>query len=397
MAAKKRRPRAVVVDDVPTGPEEQLEQEIIEELTDFLEEFGGTVNRCQVSRILTSGERQYLGNVGTQGLTHESIREAWGAGKYHLRFVAGNHFVKHLMVNIGPAAGQVSSNGAPAPMMGGGDHFMREHMALQQTLLLSLIGAFKPAPPVDVGSILNGVANLRGNQPDATAMVTAIIGAVAPLLVKNGEGGGTDLKKLREVLTLVNEFNPHQKEENMYTAAKDIAGIVVDGATKLIGGMKAPPSQVVQLPAGGDPTRPAKPGEGLPMPPQMTVVDWIRAQLAYMKQKALQNKEPGFWIDYILENEDEPGCASLIRAIEQNATFEQLLQFDPEIAQNPHLLTWFKTVYDGLHTEIKQAMDSARGTGNAGNPTGDASPSPAGGENAELPTVDPTLAKPAGN
>lgn len=96
---------------------------------------------------------------------------------------------------------------------------------------------------------------------------------------------------------------------------------------------------------------------------------WIAAQLAFLKSKAQAKKDPEAWIDYILDNDEEPGCRAIITALSLGATFENLLAFDPEIAQNPELLAWFKTLYDGIASEIRNAgdVDSARAAGDSSN------------------------------
>lgn len=116
---------------------------------------------------------------------------------------------------------------------------------------------------------------------------------------------------------------------------------------------------------------------------------WIKAMLAWLKTKARSGKDPEFWIDYIFENQEEPTCESILKAIEQGATFDMLLQFDPEIAENSQLKTWFQTLYDGLYTELHPAVDTAGSSGDTADAPGNAS----AGTDA-LATGEPVGAKP---
>ncbi len=92
---------------------------------------------------------------------------------------------------------------------------------------------------------------------------------------------------------------------------------------------------------------------------------WLTAQVAYFKEKAKVGKDPGFWIDYVFENSEEPGCQAILYAIRQGATFENLLAFDPEIGQNPQLTLWFTELYNGVKSGLSNDdLDSGRESGN---------------------------------
>jgi hypothetical protein len=98
------------------------------------------------------------------------------------------------------------------------------------------------------------------------------------------------------------------------------------------------------------------------------VSDWIRVGLAYLKEKARRFRDPGIYVDTILDNDDEPQWAAIVGAIREGATFENLLQFDPEIGQEG-MRSWFQRLYDGVHSELFQAVDSTRAGGNENNTT----------------------------
>jgi hypothetical protein len=186
------------------------------------------------------------------------------------------------------------------------------------------------------------------------------------------------------MVSLTKDLMPDRQqpiEENMFTVVKHLGQQAIDTFSGRVNG-GAPPT-VRALPPGAQVAPPVRsiapssgaivPSNGTTVPPggtqpgqaQQNFQDWIRAQLSYLKQKAIAGKGVDFWIDYTFENQEEPGCAAILAAMENGVTFDQLLQFDPEIAQNPALQVWFKTFYDEMRAEIDANLDTARGTRNA--------------------------------
>ena len=365
------------------SPDEALAYEEVEELSEFIGQFAGSISKCQIIRQLGTGETQYCETVSPSGLTQDQIRDAWGPGRFRLKFLgAGNRYVRTITVNIAarPAGAAI---GLVPQTTNQESHFLREQLALQQTLLMSMITAYKP---LDVGSILSGMGNLikgSNNAPpvDPTAMLTSVIAAFTALKGSTDSNGGMDLKKFKELLEVANELLPKQNqpiEENLYTVVKELGHKVVDT-------VKAYQPQRVELTETPRPQLTAQ-QQHAPEPaaaavaegkPQVGRSEWMRAQLSFLKQKAGQGKGAAAWVDYILDNQEEPGCDAICSAIEDGATFEHLLQFDPEIAENPQLKVWFKVLYDGLHAEIlgDENLDSTRRGGDAPDPSGNAPPS----------------------
>ena len=98
---------------------------------------------------------------------------------------------------------------------------------------------------------------------------------------------------------------------------------------------------------------------------------WLRAQLMLLKQKARAGKDVHYWVEYLFENQEEPGCDAVFYALEHGATLEDLLQFDPEIGENLQLKAWFEKLYAELSTALNEDVDSPRKGGNAPDPGGD--------------------------
>ena len=77
-----------------------------------------------------------------------------------------------------------------------------------------------------------------------------------------------------------------------------------------------------------------------------------------LKEKAKQGKDPEFWADYIEENPEEPGPKAVLFAIDNGATFEQIIselaKLDPEVNTEP-VNGFFKKIYDALKQQGEAA------------------------------------------
>lgn len=369
-----------------------LEEEQIEELSEVLLQFGTALSKAQINRVKQNGDLDYCETVQAAGLTQDNIRDTWGPGKYRIKFLTDrNRFARTITVNLAARVNGAATMPAVNGQQSSSENFLQRHLAQQETLILALIAGFKPAPPLDIGSILSGVAAMMTNKggSDIGTVLPALITAVAAL---KGNDGGMDLKKIRDIFGLMSEFSPKGQavEENMYTVVKDLGQKAIETVKEWKGGpapaQLAAPSE--QMPGGELVNAAPAPDGGQRV---MTIQDWILAQLAFLKSKAAAGKDVDAWIDYILDNDEEAGCAGILQAIESGATFETLLQFDAEIAQNPGLTTWFKALYDGLSAEIKShrnnppAMDTSGPAGHTTNPRSHEDTSQGSGEPASGP------------
>ena len=354
----------------------ELEEELSPEeweLVDFIEEIGPTIARVFIWRIPKHGDHEYIDKVDVSMLkegAEDYLRDTYGAPcKYFLRFKGSDGRWKFSKtINIGVVDRDAFLN--PASNGHTGSHAngqtSNREIELQKELAIMQQRTHETTLAL-LGNIGKGPA-----APDPTAMLTGVVAAFTALKGATTADGGLDFKKLKEIMGVINEFKTPEKEENMFSVVKDLGNKVVE----TVAGMRQPaalpaaPGQVITI----NPNPPA-PGETN----QVSVQQWIKAQLHLLKQKAIQGKEVDAWIDYILDNEEEPGCAAIVYAIKQNVTFEQLLQFDPEIAQDPRLTPWFKVLFDGLTAELNAPADSARPPGNTENPRGNGAASTPGG------------------
>jgi hypothetical protein len=344
------------------------------ELARFLEESGGTIAKVYIYRLAKNGDLDHVDTTSVEGMNEETIREKYGAPSvYVLKFKASNgKFIAERRVRLGETKIGVPEHGSSVPVPGGGvsdllkmqldmmQARVAEQNAMMNTLLAGIISRPQAAVPdpsammtalATVFTTLHGAANKTTADPfENIAKVAELIRTLAP------DGGGGD-----------------SKEDNLFSVVKEIGGRVVEIARPII---ESGTRQVVALNPGA-PAPAGAPGTAqLPAKTEgdnvnrFTIAQYVGQGIAYLKGKARAGKDAELFVDFVLENGEEPQNAALIGAIQQGVTFEQLLQFDPEIAQNPDLTKWFRILYDGIHAELFNAggaaLDSERAGGNAG-------------------------------
>jgi len=381
MATRKTKP---LEEELPDPSQEELD------LYDFIEEMGGSISVVDVFRVGRDGSMPHVDRVTMDAIREDvySYLRSLGVGKYCLQFKSADRQIRRRrtieVADKAPAA-QV-----PATTNGQPDHtqFMREQMALQQTLIMGLVSALgnnKPVMP-DLG-FLAGVLK----PPDLMPVVTLMS---AMINRKEPEGGGLALAKT--IVEMSRDLAPDGggNSDSLWGAVKEVGGTLVKS-------LSLPPGPVpvyTEQTATGSPAVPP-PVNRLPPPAIQTHTEepvrvtaanfqqWLRAGLVQLKQKAAQGKDIPLTIEWVLENPEEPQWAAVAGAVEQGATFENLLTFDPEIAQSPVLRAWFKDFYDGLHSEIFNPVDTAGEGGDPNDPGNNAGPGPTGPPSTGNPPV----------
>lgn len=366
-------------------PAEELE-ELEDMLTpadryaEFLEELGDEGIGVTIFRFPKQGkDMEWCDTVTIDQAGLDLVREKYGPGKYRLTFKReGAGYVGHKTIKI--AELYTKTNGAAA--VASGDSKRQEFM---ETLLLSIVASMKPAPPPDVGGLLAGIGAMMQAQKPVSADPASMLTAMATVFTQLNPKRDT-LEEVSKIVEIANGLKPDSgKEENLYTVARDLGDKVIDA---FAGRSTAPAAATVAatpraaLPPG------ATPVEMKPQPTQEEIMlQWLRGQLTFLKEKARAGKNVEDWIDYIFENQEEPGCGAILMAIERGASFENLLQFDPEIGQNPLLHAWFETLYKGIYDEFKKPVDTAGGAGNASDSQSNAAPGPGGQQENKNPGV----------
>lgn len=356
------RPKKIAEFDFEPPSQEELDFET------FLDEVGPGTAVIEVFRYKRDGTRGQLDRVGIDVLREDVygfLRESYGPGKYWLVFKGSDRKYKGSKILIVDDPRVKTDDSRPAAS-NSGDPLMRD-------LLLAMVAAQKPIPPPpppDIGAMMTGLASMLvamkpASAPDATSMLTAVATVFSTL---RGPQKDEDwLERAKVIIGLAKDLQPDSnKEENFWSVAKDVGKEVITrlqiGPARAAGANGVAPMVHAGAPMTATITNTAQPA---PQPEQQmgaTFEQWLKAGIEYLRDKALRGKGVDWMIDRVLEDAEEPQWAAVIEAIRKGATFENLLQFEPSIGQNPQLTGWFKALYDGLYAEIHKSVDSA-GTG----------------------------------
>lgn len=341
------------------------------DLLALMDDLGAGVATIDIHRISKDGRRPYVDRVTVDTLREnpfETIREKYGTGKFLIKFRdSGGTYVKATTIDIDPI--HIGPNGQPAPASNT-DSFIKEQMVMQQNLLLALIGAMKPP---DMTPIVAAITGNRG--PDPSAMLTAVVTAFSTL---RGEApkDGDWLEKAKTIIGLAKDLAPEGGKDS----DDSWLGLLKEGVKTVVPMLPALAQQQPQ--PGGNPPPPPAPAQHIPplavQPAQVEGAEMMSAETAaqlitfglqYLKKKAQAGKDVDFYVDQIMENLDEKQWEVIVYAIEKRgATFQDLIQFDPEIGDSPVLRPWFESLYKGLHDEIFDVPDSQREGGDKNNP-----------------------------
>lgn len=377
--------------------EEELEPILTDaeaDLVDFLEELATDTATVDVHRMQRDGTRPHLERVDYSVFREDPytfLRSNFGAGKYLLTFKDSKRTIrKHKVVDIGAREG-AAAPGTPAATTSTFDHaaFMREQQQMMMNLFTTIIAAQRP---MDL-SFLSGVLK----PPDTAGMLTAMV-AVMTALQPQKEKSQDWVEQATKIIELARDISPggggKEEDSALWGPLKELGAGVVRGM--LGGAVQAPAAVITPAPA------PMKSGIVAPLPeaPPVMVLTreniqhFIQTALAELKPKAAAGKDPELWVDVILDNTEELKWSAVCTAIAQGARFEDLLQLDPAIGQNPALRQWFYKLYKGLRDEIVDKVDSTRGARDPGDPGAHEAASaggqgPAGDSEPSVPAREP--------
>jgi len=370
--ARRKQPQPKIAED--EFLEEPSQSEV--DIEDFLIEWAPQTSVVEIYRRKEDGSMPHVKRVGIEILRADLygyLRDKFGNGKFILQFKDANRrIVKNLTVDVEGAAAIVpNGNGNPT-----GNTFLEQ-------LLLTMIAAQRPAPPLDMGALMTGLGAMIGALKPSASDPAAMLAAMA-----------TTFQQLKPPEDNVD------KALSIISKAKDIAGDNGGGGDSWPGLIKeglSAVTQVISSRQNGNPAGPlrgnlppgavatgmtmtaAYPAENPPMAREKSsdeiLQEWLQAQIGFLKTKARAGKNPDFWAEYTLENPEEPGCAAILEALRRGATFQHLLTFDAEIGKDPMLAGWFQYFYEALQSDPDKDMDSPGPGGDAPNPGSDAKPS----------------------
>lgn len=362
------------------------------EFDEFLEEVGPSTATIHILRMKPDGSKPQIGKTTMDQIREdpwEFLRSTYGGGKYCLLFRGGNREFRGSKVL--EVEGAAITPGQAAAGAGSGI----SHEKLLDTMLLAMIQHFQPQPapaPLDIGGLFAGMASIMtvlkppapNEKPqDPIQMFQTVMTMYQGMKDKNEK---SPLEQLRDVASVIKEFSGDKGggEDSMWGAVASIGRDVVEKGSQILGNMsgrpavhttgniapfqpKTPqpnPSTPAALPATTSET--VTPPQGETAAPLDNIEKWVRIQIGSLKEKAKLNKDPAFWAEYILDNEEDYGPAALLYAVRQGATLQTLVAFDSEIGSNPQLTWWFSEVFEGVKAGLNQPMDSGRESGNPG-------------------------------
>lgn len=375
MTAKKKK----AGEPVPEFPEMTSAEWEIE---DFLEEWGPQTAVVEIYRRKDDGSMPHIRRVDIGIITADLfgyLRQHFGNGKYVLMFKnEARRVVKRLTIEVEGADVKPG-----APVSNGSSTF-------EQQMILALIAAQRPAPPLDVGALMAGIGAMMGSLKPAASDPAAMLTAMATTFQQlKPEGDGVD-----KALTIISKAKEIGGGGNNGDGGETWPGLIKEGLTTAAALLQnRAASNPAALPAQ---VRPAVPPGAVPVTsipqtasgaasvteqapttnPDELLKQWLTAQIGFLKMKARAGKNPDDWADYTEDNAEEPGCAAILEALRRGATLQHLLTFDPEIGKDPLLAGWFQRYYESLQAPIDETMDSSGTGGDAGNPPGHEKPSP---------------------
>jgi len=404
------RPRKnpLLIDELVQPPSDaEMEAEL--EYQDFITQLGDGNISVTIHRFPKFGNvLEWRENTTLDRSTLEAIKENHGPGKYKLTFRGPTGFMGAKMVSIG--ADYDTKPGKNGNSNGDSEKsFLHEQLVMQQNLMTALITGMRGP---DMGALLAGMGAMMtalrpaepGKGPDPIEMFRTIMTMYEGMKNKSEK---SPIEALRETAAVIKEFSTDGGKgmESGWDVVAAVGNKAIDTLGPALGaltGVRVPAvvgAQPVRPPAAAiatglngtvvDPATAARPAESVS--PEENLLRWAKTQIAFLKQKALADKDPIFWADYLFENEEEPGCQALMYAIRRGGTFENLLVLDPEIGQNPELAAWFREAFNRVQLGLSGALDTAGNGGDPTDPVRDGTSSTPGQPGAVYPGISPVV------
>ncbi len=315
-----------------------------------------------VYKIGKPGERDgFLDTLSVSALRNPScqqvIRDTYGAGNFRLKMKAPDlrgvmrwSGSKTITIAEKPGGSGPAANGRPHSI----EDFFREEAHKTQQLLLAMISNNKPQQMdlAGLAALLTAVNGGGGKQTDLAAVVSAFT------TLKQSAEPGNGLAQVKDVLEIARSISGGPAAAGSDEPDTSWPGLIkgVLGAFSGAAGAAQPGRRMIPASVNGNGAAAARADDDDEQPSEEEMFQqFLAGQLSFLKSKAAANKPVEWWIQYTLENADEVGNHALFTALKGGATFEHLLQFDPEIASNPALRVWFQKFYDGLKGSLQPA------------------------------------------
>lgn len=321
---KKPRTKKVITEEmIPVEEQEQVESEFVDPddvlLQSKIAEFGGgTGVKLKLSRVMPSGQSEYLQTypnalAQVSQVDEEFIQRTFGGGSYTLRFFRDGQLVHVYTFTVAadPAASALNiTNGRPAV-----DPVTQMLLEDRKIMMQALFDRKSESTPV--GELAQAASILTQNKQEPVPWEKLF-----DVFMKGIEMGRS---------------GDAPSEGGWLGFAKDTLKQVAPAVLPHIAGM---------LGSGGS----AVPAQNPGVPPE--AVKMLQMGINYLKKKALAGKDPGFYVDFVLENRDEEIYANLIGLV-CSSEFAQIAALDPQIGQEPYH-AFFVGLYNGIRTAIAE-------------------------------------------
>lgn len=306
-------------DDMPT-PDEI-------ELAEYFDSIGSTANKIKVYKWV-EGERAYCGASEPSQMSEEFILKRWGGGKYALqalnngRFVPGGNRTISLYQPEDAAPLQPHVDGGASDQI----TLLREQLQRQSEQMTS---------------ILTAIVTNRAEQTQETTSIKDLAAALRDLndMQPKQAAPGEMMKPLLELMGKTMEL-----AKDSATGDDNKMGWLkfAEQVLEKVPGMLEKVAPVIAARSGGN-------GD-----PRAAAAAMLQQGIGFLKEKALKHRDPGLYVDMILDNIEDPRYRPLLGVI--NQPFENFLRLDPELSTEPYK-TFFESVYNGLIEGIKDAQN----------------------------------------
>jgi len=294
---------------LPPDPEEET-------LSDILSQFGGVDVQIKVYR-LDQGMRQYCATLtNPTEASEEFVRGlGYGAGRYVLHIIIDGAFRKALPMAIAEKIGS-----------GGKEETPLTRLVLDRMTQLEQRLTVQPArePINDLADAMLKLQTMTQPQQSRAEMSPETILQWVQLGRELGSGGS---------------------DESLAGMLKEIAPAAIQ-ALFAARGVTSPQQLAGMQPANGN-------GGNVDAMLQLK----LKAGIAFLKRKCLNNGDPGLYVDFIVGNQDEPEFQHLIHAA-VTKEFSAFVQIDPEIGKEP-FEAFFKSIYDGIRQVVSESNSMA--------------------------------------
>lgn len=331
-----------------------------EELNKFFSSFGVTSGRIKVYRLDSSGNWPFLGSAEPSVVTEEWIQEQFGGGKYQIKlYDAKADYVASKIIYIGGQPITAPAPGTPQPIQfrslpDTGNlqiDLLRSELAANREIVLKMIEAFSHKNDNGSGSTFSEVAAamatlekvVRPQEKSPFADVGQMFDLVKKAMEMGAAGAGGNGGK-----------------ESWLGLAREVVGAI----PAAIGAFKAEPMN--NPPNEGEPMKTQIPTGNNPLGIPQALYIQLRGGIEYLKNRCQLGKDPGLWVDMILDNLDQPMYAQMLGLIRSKTLDEVAALTDPEIATSAYR-EWFTQLWKGITDAIQPATAPDGAVSDTGN------------------------------